>query len=123
MMIRIPMISEAAEVVRETDISLNSEMNVLKELNRQAGLQDRKHKVILMADEGDLREGFWDEEELIEAAVRVGKIGMRNLKLAGIGTNFGMLWSGGGYLDNLGNLVRTAEKNRTDDWTRARVHN
>lgn len=109
MMIRIPMISEAAEVVRETDISLNSEMNVLKELNRQAGLQDRKHKVILMADEGDLREGFWDEEELIEAAVRVEN-GMRNLKLAGIGTNLGCYGAVEATSDNLGNLVRTAEK-------------
>ena len=45
MMIRIPMLSEAAEIVRVTDISLNSSVEVLKELNKQAGLQDKKHQV------------------------------------------------------------------------------
>lgn len=109
MMIRIPMLSEAAEVVKETDISLNSEISVLEELNRQAGLQDRKHKVILMADEGDLREGFWDEDELIDAAIYVEN-SMRNLKLAGIGTNLGCCGAVEATPVNLGRLVRTAEK-------------
>lgn len=47
MMIRVPMLSEVADVVRITDISLNSEVEVLKALNKQAGLQDKKHKVII----------------------------------------------------------------------------
>ncbi len=109
MMIRIPMLSEAAEIVKETDISLNSEMSVLEELNRQAGFQDREHKVILMADEGDLREGFWKEAELIDAAIRVEN-SMRNLKLAGIGTNMGCCGAVEATPDNLGRLVATAEK-------------
>lgn len=88
MMIRIPMISEAAEVVRIADISLNSQTEVLKALNREAGLQGRKHKVILMQDLGDLREGFWDREELISAAVMVENE-LNNLELSGIGANLG----------------------------------
>ncbi|MFQ8602660.1 MAG: alanine racemase [Anaerovoracaceae bacterium] len=88
MMIRIPMLSEAADVIRVCDISLNSEAEVLKALNKHAGLQDRKHRVILMQDLGDLREGFWDKEELISSAVMVENE-LHNLELAGIGTNLG----------------------------------
>lgn len=88
MMIRIPMISEAADVVRLTDISLNSEIEVLKELDKQAQLQNKKHKVILMIDLGDLREGFWDRQELMNAALMVEN-DLDNLELAGVGTNLG----------------------------------
>ena len=73
MLIRIPMLSEIEDVVRLTELSLNSEMEVLEALNAEAGKQGKKHKVILMADLGDLREGFWDKEEMTEAAVKVEK--------------------------------------------------
>ncbi len=88
MMIRVPVLSEAADVVRLTDISLNSEAKVLRALNHQAGMQDRRHKVILMVDLGDLREGFWDKDELMDAALCVEN-NMHNLELAGVGTNLG----------------------------------
>ena len=71
MLIRIPMMSEAADAVRLADISLNSEITVLRELDRQAGIAGKRHGVILMADLGDLREGFWDRTELIDAAAEV----------------------------------------------------
>lgn len=82
MLIRIPMLSEAADVVRITDISLNSEVEVLRELDRQAGIQDRIHQVLLMVDLGDLREGFWDKDELLVAALMVEN-DLHNLHLAG----------------------------------------
>ncbi|MEI3519164.1 MAG: alanine racemase [Clostridia bacterium] len=88
MMIRVPMLSEAADVVRVTDISLSSEIAVLKALNEEAGAQDKEHQVILMVDLGDLREGFWDKDELLEAAL-LTENELHNLKLAGIGTNLG----------------------------------
>ena len=56
------MLSEVSDVVRLTDISLNSEFEVIKALKRVEG-RGKLHKVILMADLGDLREGFWDKEE------------------------------------------------------------
>ena len=46
----------------------------------------RRHKVILMADLGDLREGFWNRQELIDTAVEVER-NLSHLELAGIGTN------------------------------------
>ena len=41
MMIRVPMLSEVADVVRVTDISLNSEIAVLKALMRRPVLRTR----------------------------------------------------------------------------------
>ncbi len=108
MMIRIPMMSEAADVVRLTDISLNSEVRVLKELDRQAGLQDRKHQVIIMADLGDLREGFWDRDELARAALMVEN-DLHDLELAGVGTNLGCYGSVAATPEKLQELVDIAE--------------
>lgn len=108
MMIRVPMLSEAADVVRITDISLNSDIKVLKELNKQAGLHDKKHKVILMADLGDLREGFWDKEEMLEAALLVENE-LHNLELAGVGTNLGCYGAISPTKEKLNELVAIAE--------------
>jgi len=113
MLIRIPMISEAEDVVRCTDISLNSEIDVLKELNRQARIQDRKHQVILMVDLGDLREGFWDRKELLEAALLVENE-FHNLELAGIGTNLGCYGAIAATPEKLEELVECAEMIETE---------
>ena len=58
MLIRIPMISEAEDVVRYTDISLNSEIKVAKALSKEAIKMGKIHEIILMVDVGDLREGI-----------------------------------------------------------------
>lgn len=108
MMIRVPMISEAADIIRVTDISLNSSVEVLKELNKQARIQDKKHQVILMADLGDLREGFWDKEEMVSAALMVEN-DLHNLELAGVGTNLGCYGAIAPTADKLGELVAIAE--------------
>ena len=70
LMIRIPMLSEVDELVRWADISLQSEWSVLRATEEAAARAGVRHKVILMVDLGDLREGFWDREELISAAWR-----------------------------------------------------
>ena len=109
MLIRIPMLSEVRSVVELTDISLNSEVEVLKALNNEARIQDKQHKVIIMTDLGDLREGFWDKEELVETAVWVDEK-LRNLTLAGIGTNVGCYGSILPTTDKLNELIELAEK-------------
>lgn len=109
MLIRIPMLSEIEDVIRLTDLSLNSELEVLEALNAEAGKQGKKHKVILMADLGDLREGFWDKEEMAAVAVRVEKE-MDNLELAGVGTNVGCYGSILATEEKLDELVAIAEK-------------
>lgn len=108
MLIRVPMLSEAADVVRLAEISLNSDMKVLKALNHQAGRYDKKHKVILMMDLGDLREGFWDLGETLEAALAVENE-LYNLELAGIGTNLGCYGAIAATPEKLNHLVECAE--------------
>lgn len=85
-MIRIPAVSEAPEVVRCAEVSLNSDLAVLEALSRAALEAGRLHRVILMADLGDLREGFFYREELIKAAGAVRER-MKGLSLAGVGVN------------------------------------
>ena len=59
LLIRVPMLSEIDEMVDIADISLNSEPLVLEAINKAALDKGITHKVILMADLGDLREGFF----------------------------------------------------------------
>ena len=87
-LLRIPALSECDLVVKYADISLNSELAVLQKLNEEALKQGKIHRVILMKDIGDRREGFESEDVMIDAASMV-EYGMPGLKLYGIGANFG----------------------------------
>ncbi len=101
-LVRIPMISEAESVVRYSDCSLNSDLEVLEALSRAASNLNRIHDVILMVDLGDLREGFWPSE-ILDVVGEVQK--MKNLSIKGLGVNL-TCW--GGVLPtetNLGQLM------------------
>ncbi len=108
MLIRIPMLSEVKDVVEVCDISLNSETAVLEALNLEAGKAGKVHQVILMADLGDLREGYWNKAELICDAKRV-EFEFDNLELLGIGTNVGCYGSIMPTKEKLDELVELAE--------------
>jgi predicted amino acid racemase len=108
MLIRVPMLSEVNEVVQLTEISLNSDVTVLKALSDAAQDNGVKHSVILMADIGDLREGFWGKEELADAAQQV-EDDMPGLKLLGVGTNVGCYGSVLATAEKLQELVDAAE--------------
>jgi alanine racemase domain-containing protein len=86
MLIRIPMLSELPDVVELCDISLQSDIIVLRALNEEAKKQGKVHEVILMMDLGDLREGFWNEEDALDAALEI-EHELKNLRLAGVGVN------------------------------------
>ncbi len=109
MAIRIPMLSEVKEVVEIADYSLNSEIEVLKALNQAAKESGKIHNVILMIDLGDLREGFWDKSELINAALMVENE-LDNLHLAGTGTNLGCYGAVLGTPEKLKELITDTEK-------------
>lgn len=108
MLIRVPMLSEIEEAVRITDISLNSEVEVLKALNKEALKQGKVHKVIIMIDLGDLREGFWDKKELLHAALMVENE-CDGLYLAGVGTNLGCYGSILATPEKMNELIADAE--------------
>jgi len=109
LMIRVPMLSALGDVVRYAQCSLQSDLTVLRAANAEAGRQNKRHQVILMADLGDLREGFWGPEELVEAAVEV-ETRMPHLELLGVGTNLGCYGAIAATRDKLDELVCRAEQ-------------
>jgi predicted amino acid racemase len=108
MMIRVPMLSEVPELVRVCDYSLQSEYAVLKATDDEAIRQGKIHNVILMADLGDLREGYFDKDELIAVAKYTEDV-LTGLHLAGIGTNLGCYGSVKPTEDKMKQLVSYAE--------------
>ena len=70
-LLRLPMLSQCDQVVRHADISFCSEEETLKALDAAAKVQGKTHKVVLMVDMGDLREGvFFREEEMLLTLVK-----------------------------------------------------
>jgi len=66
MLVRIPMLSEIKQVIEWSDISLNSEISTIKRLSNLAKQRNIIHRVILMVDLGDLREGIMPDDILNE---------------------------------------------------------
>ncbi|MBE0449632.1 MAG: alanine/ornithine racemase family PLP-dependent enzyme [Clostridia bacterium] len=98
MLLRLPMGSEADQVVKYADVSLNSELSTMRLLNEAAEGIGKKHGVILMIDLGDLREGILPEQvdEIVSEILK-----LKNLELEGIGVN---LTCYGGVIPNPLNL-------------------
>lgn len=71
-------------VVRYADVSLNTELSTLHALSKEALRQDKVHKVIIMIELGDLREGVI-RENIIDFYEKVFKL--TNIEVIGIGTN------------------------------------
>ncbi len=85
-MLRIPMISEAEELVKYIDTSLVSEIATAEALAEEALKIDKEISLIIMVDLGDRREGVLPLD-LKDFAEKI--IGMDGVKLSGIGTNLG----------------------------------
>ncbi|MBP2833263.1 alanine racemase [Aquimarina sp. U1-2] len=84
LLIRTPMISQTESVVLDTDMSLNSELSVIKKLSEYAILHRKIHKIILMIELGDLREGILPSQ--LENTIKK-VLTLKGIKLEGIGTN------------------------------------
>ncbi|HSH35165.1 ornithine racemase Orr [Schnuerera sp.] len=107
-LLRLPMISEVEKAVEYADISLNSEIETIKELSRTSVKKGKIHKIILMVDLGDLREGYFNEDEIYEVIAEI--LDLKGIELLGIGTN---LTCYGGVIPsekNLGKLVDMGKK-------------
>lgn len=109
-LLRLPMISEAEDVVVHADISLNSEIETIKHLNKAAVKLNKKHKILLMIDLGDLREGifFKNEDEIYQAVEEILKL--ENVELYGLGVNLTCYGAVIPKNENLSILVDTASK-------------
>jgi len=83
-LIRSPMPSEAEDVVQYADISLNTETAVIKLLSKYASRHGKRHKVILMVELGDLREGIMPPDL---GSVVAKTLDLDGIELVGLGTN------------------------------------
>lgn len=108
-LLRIAMQSEAEDVVRFADISMQSGIETIRMLGAAAEKLRKKHKIILMIDMGDLREGifFRNEDRIFETAEAI--IAEPWLEFFGVGVN---LTCYGGIIpdeENVGGLVKFAD--------------
>lgn len=112
MLLRLPALSEISDVIKYADISLNSEAKTLEALSEEAVKQDKLHKVILMHDLGDLREGsFYDEETL---ALSRKTIELPGIELVGLGTNLACYGGVEPTAENQTRLVDLAKQIETE---------
>lgn len=71
-------------IIKYADASLNTELATLHELSKEAQRQDKVHKVIIMIEMGDLREGVM-RNDLFEFYKKVFEL--PNIEVIGLGTN------------------------------------
>ncbi len=76
--------SQAEAVVQNADISLNTEIETIKALSCYAKMYNKIHKIIIMVELGDLREGVLPCD-LIPFVRKA--IALSNIKVIGIGCN------------------------------------
>lgn len=84
-LMRIAAPSIVSDVVRYSDLSFQSEISTIKLLDAESLKQGRQHEIMLMWDLGDLREGYFCEEDIIHAVREMKK--MDGVILSGLGTN------------------------------------
>jgi predicted amino acid racemase len=109
-LLRTPFIGQAEAVVTFTDMSLNSDLSVIEKLSEFALKQHARHKIILMVELGDLREGLMPLDMLgtIERVIE-----LEGIQLAGLGANlacFGGIEPDQGKMEELSSLARDIEE-------------
>jgi predicted amino acid racemase len=76
------------KIVRYADVSFNTEIYTVQMLSYEAKKQGKVHKIIIMIEMGDLREGVMGED-LIEFYQEISSL--PNIEIRGIGTNLNCL--------------------------------
>lgn len=113
-LLRPTMVSRAEDTVRYSEISLESSIETLPALSEAAEDDGRTHRVVLMIDVGDLREGimYYDTEDILAFARECRRL--PSLELYGVGANLSCF--GGVKADekNLSELTRVAELIRSE---------
>ncbi len=87
--IKPPAPNLANQIVEYCDVSLNSSLHTIKELNKAAKTAGIVHQIIIMLELGELREGILREnvESFYKEAFELS-----NIEVIGIGTNLGCLY-------------------------------
>ncbi len=98
--IKPPANRSIANVVKYADISLNTEIETIKLLSAEAKKQNKIHKIIIMMELGELREGVLGEDfiDFYESVFH-----LENIHVIGVGSNLSCLY---GVLPNSDKLVQ-----------------
>jgi predicted amino acid racemase len=83
-LIRTPMLSQATNVVKCCEMSMNTEIHIVQRLSREAKQQNINHGIIIMIELGDLREGIMPSC-VFDFIHKI--IALPNIIIKGIGTN------------------------------------
>lgn len=88
MFIKPPSARNADKIVRYADVSLNSSLITITALNEAAEKQGIIHRIIVMIEMGELREGI-EREGLIPFYKKLYRL--KNIEVIGLGTNLGCM--------------------------------
>lgn len=77
-----------SQMVEFADVSLNSELQTIRMISQEAVRQEKLHKIIIMVETGDLREGVIGEN-LVD--FYEGIFELPNIEVIGLGTNLNCL--------------------------------
>lgn len=111
-LLRIPMKSEVEDVIRYADISFNSEYETIEKLNEEAKKVNKIHKIVIMVDLGDLREGYFVQKDLFDNIKKIQDL--HNISIIGVATNLTCYGAVLPSKENLSKLVNIAEKFERD---------
>lgn len=89
MYIKPPAMKYAKTIIKYADISLNTSLKTIKKLNEEAKLQNKIHKIIIMIELGELREGVI-KENLLDFYSQC--FNLSNINVIGIGANLGCMY-------------------------------
>lgn len=84
-LLRTAMISEVKDMVGICDISVNTQIETIREISGACENTGSKHKIIIMVETDDIREGILPEEVL--PFCRRVRDNYKNIEIWGIGTN------------------------------------
>lgn len=98
--IKPPAKRSVANVVKYADISMNTEIETIKLLSKEAVKQNKTHKIIIMIELGELREGIMGED-FVDFYAQV--FNLKNIEVVGIGANLSCLY---GVLPNHDKLIQ-----------------
>ena len=87
--IKPPAKDNISEMVRYADVSFNTEFSTIKWISEEAVRQGKIHKIIIMIELGDLREGVLGDD-LTDFYKTVFEL--PNIKITGIGSNLNCLY-------------------------------
>ena len=98
--IKPPPLRSIPDIVKYADISFNTEFSTINLINDEAGRQKKIHKILIMIEMGELREGVM-RDDFIDFFEKV--FTLPNIEVVGIGTNMTCLY---GVLPNHDKLIQ-----------------